>query len=431
MTESKLDEVKDDRRLNGKTNFVSWKREFERAAKANDIFEYLIGEEVVPPKPKKEDYFAKVIEVDARRPIRTKKAVQAFTPSTDDDEEAEDSQTSLYNNNTLRWQIDYNEHKTAKNKMKLAGKLLDTWVSDGIKIEIEDFIDAKEAYDFIKKRYAVTNERARDTLLTQLNGLKLDDNSSMTEYTNRVRQIKADLKTVQYHMTDDMLATALLHGLPSNFRDFKEKYDWIRSTKPDDAPDLDYLYERLHVEEVRQVRLKEERKARDRARKEMSTNNKPNSGAGYNGSQRPRREDRSQLRCTYPDCGKTGHTEETCWTKNPHKAPRSVKDRLAVNTDNKPINGMGGAAETDPATFGDAYSHASTLGTTHPPAPRTNAAETSSQMRRVEARRELQGLGGAGTGGAKHYKSGFSKSLGSLPSRHILYARHMVSGHRS
>jgi hypothetical protein len=27
-----------------------------------------------------------------------------------------------------------------------------------------------------------------------------------------------------------MLATALLHGLPPNFRDFKEKYDWIRST---------------------------------------------------------------------------------------------------------------------------------------------------------------------------------------------------------
>lgn len=38
-------------------------------------------------------------------------------------------------------------------------------------------------------------------------------------------QIKADLKTVQYHMTNDMLARALFYGLPSNFRDFKEKYD--------------------------------------------------------------------------------------------------------------------------------------------------------------------------------------------------------------
>ena len=35
-------------------------------------------------------------------------------------------------------------------------------------------------------------------------------NSSMTEYTSRVRQIKADLKTVEYVMTNDMLAIALL-----------------------------------------------------------------------------------------------------------------------------------------------------------------------------------------------------------------------------
>jgi hypothetical protein len=39
-------------------------------------------------------------------------------------------------NNSLRWQIDLDEHKTAKGKMKLAGRLLDAWVSDGIKIEL-------------------------------------------------------------------------------------------------------------------------------------------------------------------------------------------------------------------------------------------------------------------------------------------------------
>jgi len=51
-------------------------------------------------------------------------------------------------------------------------------------------------------------------------------------------------------MTDEHACHCLLHGLPPNFRDFKDKYDWIRSTKPDEPPDLDYLYERLHVEEA-------------------------------------------------------------------------------------------------------------------------------------------------------------------------------------
>ncbi|KGQ02249.1 Retrovirus-related Pol polyprotein from transposon TNT 1-94 [Beauveria bassiana D1-5] len=205
-----MDEVKIDRKLKGKTNFVSWKREFERAAKNHDILEYLTGEEIVPPKPRKEDYFEKLIENDTRRLTRSMSrgmaTTQSATPPTDEGEDAYDAQAMVPANNALQWQIDYKEHKVAKSQMKLAGRLLDAWVSDGIKIEIEDYPDAKDAYDFIKKRYAVTNERARDGLLSQLNSLKLAGCSCMTEYTNRIRQIKADLKTVKYDMTDDMLA---------------------------------------------------------------------------------------------------------------------------------------------------------------------------------------------------------------------------------
>ncbi|KAL4767085.1 hypothetical protein BDW60DRAFT_164319 [Aspergillus nidulans var. acristatus] len=166
MTNSEMDEVKANRKL----NFISWKREFERAAKANDAFEYLTGEEVVPSKPRKEDYFAKPGDADIRRSPQTKKI---STPTVDDGDEADDAQAVLMTtNNSLRWQIDYNEHKNAKEKMKLASKLLDSWVSDGIKIEIEDCTNAKEAYDLIKKRYAVTHERARDSLLNQLSLIK-------------------------------------------------------------------------------------------------------------------------------------------------------------------------------------------------------------------------------------------------------------------
>jgi len=408
MTDSKLEEVKDDRKLKGKSNFVSWKREFERASKANDFFEYLTGEEVVPPKPKKQDYFGKTIEVETRRLTRAMSAQAQFaTPSTKGDDEIYDVQT-VASTNDGQWQFEYMEHEKAKKKMKLAGKLLNAWVCEGIKIEIEDCTDAKKAYDFIKKRYAVTNERARDDLLNQLNELKLDNCSSMTEYTNKVRQLKADLKTVKYCMTDDMLATALLYGLPPNFRDFKEKYDWIRSTNPDDPPDLDYLYERLHVEEAKQIRLKEERKAKDRARKEASNNN-PNNGTGYTGSRRPKREDRSHLKCIYPGCGKTGHTEETCWTKDPSKVPRSFKNRITANTDNKPINGMGGTTKTNLTTFRDAYSSIDDLGTAPSPALHANTADTSPQMRSAGAGRELQGSGGAVTSVLKLGESGLAK----------------------
>jgi hypothetical protein len=397
MTDSKMDEVKTHRLLRGKTNFISWKREFERAAKVNDTIEYLTGEEVVPPKPKKEDYFVKPVKAETRRPAPTRKT---STSAPDDVDEPDDAQAILMTtNNNLRWQIDYNEHKNAKEKMKLASKLLDSWVSDGIKIEIEDCADAKDAYDYIKKRYAVTHERARDFLLNQLSELKLEDCSSMTEYTNQVRQTKADLKTVKYDMTDDMFATALLHGLPSNYRGFKEKYDWIRSTKPDDPPDLDYLYDRLHVEEAQQVQIKE-RKAREKAKKEANSSNITNKN--NDSSYKPTREDKSHLKCTYPGCGKIGHTEENCWAKNPEKIPRSLKDKFTTNTVNKPIhetNGMGAVVGTDLVSSKDTHTRADSLGTLPLPPTHLNLADPSSQMRETVSRIRLRESGGAGTGG--------------------------------
>ena len=102
VTDSKMDEVKDDHKLKGKTNFISGKHEFDHVAEANDILEYLTGDKVVPPKPKKEDYFVKPTKADSRRPIQAKKTAQTFTPSTDDDDKTDDAQTiRMSTNNTL------------------------------------------------------------------------------------------------------------------------------------------------------------------------------------------------------------------------------------------------------------------------------------------------------------------------------------------
>ncbi|KAJ6111293.1 hypothetical protein N7486_003528 [Penicillium sp. IBT 16267x] len=64
------------------------KREFKRAAKPTNAFEYLTGEEVVPPKPRKEDYFAKPGDAEIRRSTRTKKI---STPVVDDGDETDDA----------------------------------------------------------------------------------------------------------------------------------------------------------------------------------------------------------------------------------------------------------------------------------------------------------------------------------------------------
>lgn len=129
MADSKIDEVKDYRKLKGKINFVSWKREFERAAKANEILEYLTGEEVVPPKPKKEDYFGKFTRNETPRLTRSMKASQTPTPSSEADEETYNLHSPMPTNSALQWQIEYSEHKTAREAMKVRQSLMTllTW----------------------------------------------------------------------------------------------------------------------------------------------------------------------------------------------------------------------------------------------------------------------------------------------------------------
>lgn len=197
-------------------------------------------------------------------------------------------------------------------------------------------------------------------------------------------------------MTNDMLTTALLYGLPLNFCDFKEKYNQIRLTKPNDPPNLNYLYKCLHVKEAKQTCIKEERRVKEKARKETSGNNSSSSTA-YNSQLKPNYKDRSHLKCTYPSCGKTGYTKESCQTKDPSKVPRSLKDRFAVNIDSKLINGIGGTTETNLATFKDTYSRPNSLGTAPSPTLHANIANTSLQTRSVRVCRKLQGLGGAST----------------------------------
>lgn len=424
--DSKMENVKESAKLKGKTNFIGWKREFERAAKKSDILEYLTGKETVPDKPAKDDYFAKP------PPRRSDRQKQTATPSVEEGEEGQDKEIVVVINNNLRWTIDWNEYKTAKEKMKLAGQLLDAWVTEGIKIEIEDCEDAKSAYDLIKKRYAVSDERARAALLIQLSSLKLEDCTSVTDYINKLRQMKADLKTVKYDMTDDMLATSLLHGLPSYYRTFKEKYDRIRSTTPDAAPDLDYFFERLSVEEIKQNEIKEDKSKKDKAKKEgagnqstgyHNNNSSSNNGtgntsggnnSGNSGGWRKPREDRSHLKCTYAPCGKTGHDEDHCWMKNPEKVPKALQGKINLNKSSSDNNtstaaGMGGVADSNLSNFRDAYARADTLGNTPPLAPSTALTDSLPQTPSALRSGEVQGSGGVVFRGAKLAKLGYAQ----------------------
>jgi hypothetical protein len=197
MADPKID-VSPDRRLRGKVNFITWKRDFEREAKAYDVLDLFTGNEKILEKPRTEYYIDNDDEKDingAHTIASTQKTLKSFQA------------------NTLRYTIDYNNWKSNRDSLRTANKLLNAWVSDSIRIEVETAHNAKEAYDLIVSRYRVSEERARDDLLSEMRKLTIDDCDNETDYLNRLRRFKSDLAGVDYKLTDGLYVTALLGGL--------------------------------------------------------------------------------------------------------------------------------------------------------------------------------------------------------------------------
>jgi hypothetical protein len=168
-------DVSPERRLRGKVNFITWKREFERKAKAYDILDLFTSDEEILEKPKKEDYIDDDDDKDGITIASTQKTLKNFHA------------------NTLRYTIDYNNWKSNRDSLRTANKLLNAWLCESICIEIEAAKYTKEAYDIIIARYKINNERARDNLLSEIRKLNIENCISVTEYLNKLRRFRSDL----------------------------------------------------------------------------------------------------------------------------------------------------------------------------------------------------------------------------------------------
>src|SRR4051812_8172829 len=109
MADSKID-VSLERRLRGKVNFVTWKREFEREAKAHDVLDLFTGDEGILEKPQKGDYIEDDDDKDSITIASTQKTLKNFHAS------------------TLRYTIDYNNWRSNRDSLRTANKLLNAWL---------------------------------------------------------------------------------------------------------------------------------------------------------------------------------------------------------------------------------------------------------------------------------------------------------------
>ena len=153
MTDTKAG-VSSDRQLQGKSNFISWTRDFERAAKAKDVFNLLNGDEEILKEPQEDAYLA-----DAPQPSRFREVVQLTTPS------GETLRSDNLAHAIMKWQADHKRWENNRVTVRKAKNLLNDWVCEGIAIEIEEYENPVDTYKYINKRYKVSDDRARELLL--------------------------------------------------------------------------------------------------------------------------------------------------------------------------------------------------------------------------------------------------------------------------
>ncbi|VZI10687.1 unnamed protein product [Fusarium fujikuroi] len=287
----------EEHQLQGKTNYIEWRRYFDRAAKGHDLWS-LVTTESVLKEPKEEDYIA-YFDVPYKGPSTRKKG-EALR----DDELKIDSNKSFF-----LWQAAYRRWERQKERVRLVRRLIAKSVVSSIANEIEDMASPLQQVNHIKNTYGVTDEYARSVLLDKITALKLSHCSSMSDYINQHRDLKTDLVRAGLPYSDSQMATNLIHGLPKSYNDFTKLWNFHRSQAIGTEPDIHFLLDRLLNEEASHEQ-------------EKSGGNKNKGGTAP----------KNNKVCTHKDCGKPGHEEKDCWIAHPEKMPQRIKDKQKENS---------------------------------------------------------------------------------------------------
>ena len=165
---------------------------------------------------------------------------------------------------------------------------------------LEHVRECKTAADMWK---VIADLFQRRTLLNRLTTrrkfytAKMDDNERVVSYISRVRQLAADLKSMDTDVEDQEIAMTVLCGLSSKFENLIVAIDAVTDEN------------KLTLEFVKSRLLQEEQRISDRSPGSISADS-----ALVNNTI-----DRNIRVCSY--CKKPVHLEPRCWQKYPHLHP--------------------------------------------------------------------------------------------------------------
>lgn len=191
---------------------------------------------------------------------------------------------------------------------KKAQAIIGLTLSDDLLENVREVETTKEMW------LAIKNVFERHTLLNKLSARKkfytatMLKNESVLQFSNRIRQLAATLKSMNVSISESEMAMALLNGLPEEYNALISALDAI--DEDETKLKFEFIKSRIMQEEQRiSMRTKfAQEKSETTA---LLTNQQDSNG----------RNQRRRPYCNF--CKRLGHIESKCWTKFPHLNPRN------------------------------------------------------------------------------------------------------------
>ena len=323
-----------DRILTGQSNWIRWYPGIKADARADDTWALLAGTEVILVKPLRADYVTRreaPVVVTAEKVTGPETARQDFE----------------YRQNREWYQMDLHDYEQQHERVRRANKMLHDRIDPSMQPDIQDIEGPAEALARLQSLYKMQDSRAIQFTHNQIDALRLASCKSMTEYLNKMRQLKNDLVDLGEPYTDSQLIAKIISGLPTQYNSWVERYHDIMADPDAKNPTVKSIEAQLIAKEATLP-------------KTTATNNSNrNKDKDKHGDISKRADGTIRDKCTYEPCGKWGHKEEVCFMKDPSKRDQQKKVKsgsggTATTTESgKPAkpNAMAAVASVDTDTF--------------------------------------------------------------------------------
>ena len=198
------------------------------------------------------------------------------------------------------------EYKIWAEANRRATILIKRYINDTIQSELGRYSNAKTIWDYLDRTYKQSIVAPAHQLLQSIHSARLSDNSTVTEYLEKINRQAFELEQLGWKLPDPIIASFMLFGLT-------DRYDSL-------------------VSEIQNTPLSEWKSewVKNRVLTYKIPESKPSASANFTRGQKRKRgikddlnkEKKEDQQSTCKHCKKKGHEDENCWFKYPHKRPR-------------------------------------------------------------------------------------------------------------